>query len=150
MSSPFAAYLHFLRVAYLTLCDKNSRGAVTARAPAHFAGKTIFACVFFHVAALAMIAIALTGGIRGLSETAMLAAIMLPLFLIVVWETLYVEQHEALVGISKRLSSESEAERLRRYKRVSWFVWGSYVAFLVGMGAIMARAFLEHRASLST
>jgi len=150
MSSPFAAYLHFLRVAYLTLCDKNSRGAFTARAPDHYAGKTIFACVFGHLATLVMIAIALTGGIRGLSETAKLVALTLPLFLVLAWETLYVERHESLVGIWKRLSAESEAEQLKRFKRVSRFVWGSYVAFLVGMGAIAARAILEHRASLSS
>lgn len=146
MHSAFSAYLHFLRVAYLTLTEKNSRGVFASRAPAHFAGRTIFACICTHIAAPILVAIALTGGIRGLSETAVLASFIVPLIPVLVWEVIYVERSPALAGLWERLSAEPAPVQLRRATRVSWFVWGSFAAFLVSMAALIARAILEHRA----
>ena len=149
MLTAFAKYLHFLRVAYLTLCDENSRGGFASRAPAHFAGRTIFACVYLHLIAPVLIAIAVTGGIRGLSDTAVLTAFLLPMAAVALWEVAYVERSSALEVIWERLSAEPAAEQLRRKRQVSLFVWGSFVGLFLCSGGLIVRAILDHRASLT-
>ena len=141
-------YIHFLRVAYLTLWDKNTRLPFSSRAPANFAGRTVFACLCFQFAAPALVAIALTGGIRGLSRNVVLASFLVPAALVLVWEAKYVERSDTLREIWAKLQAESAAAQTRRKRAVTLFVWGSFAAWLLGFGALITRAILDHRASL--
>jgi hypothetical protein len=135
-------YVHYLRVAYLTQQEKNEGF------PVGWAGRTIFACVCAHVVTPALLLIAITGGIRGLGRNATLAFFLVPLAAVLWWETKYIEGSDALRSIWTELSSQSPDEKVRRWRSVSWLIGGSIVALFVSMGAVFARAILEHRASV--
>jgi hypothetical protein len=139
----FNRYLHFLRIVYLTLCEKSPDS------PIRWAGRSIFGCVCCHIATPALFLIALTGGIRGLSANAIIGAFIAPMVVVVWWETKYIERSETLPAIWDQLRVQSAEERKRRWRAASWLLVGSYLAWLLSFGALFIRAFLEHRASVA-
>jgi hypothetical protein len=141
-------YVNFVRVAYLTLWDNNTRSLLSSRNPAKNAGTMIFGCLFGQVAALELLAIAITGGISGLSQGEILAFFAVPMVLVIVWEIIYVERSDTLRELWARLEAESDDAKARRLRAVSWFRIASFAAWLIGFVAVLVRISLEHRGLL--
>jgi len=130
----FARYLHLLRVAFLTRCEVDT--------PGH-AGRTIFAFVCAHLAVPVLLVIAATGGIRGLSRGAILVSFIIPMLIVIWWESMYVERSDQLETIWQILSAQSPQDQNERRRSVSWLMWGSYAALILAFGAICLRAALK-------
>jgi hypothetical protein len=128
-------YVELLRLAYLTRCEF---------ANPHFAGKTIFGCVLFHLLTPVVLIAAVTGAKPTLSKGEAVACILVAVGAVDIWESFYVERSPALSAIAERLAMESETERRRRMRFVSLFVWGTFVAFFVALAAWNLRLYFSY------
>src|SRR4051812_18945155 len=114
-------YLRLMRVLYLTRLENLEDAGYTSGTAARFAGSTVFACASMHLAIPVLLAIAATGGVKGLSYDArallMVAAIGVALW----WEIRYVEKSPSLNAMWSELRAEPENVRFRR-KRLVYLV----------------------------
>lgn len=141
-------YIHFVRVAYLTMTDGYSRSLLSSKNPARNARTSVFACVSCQIVGPILLAIAVTGGIPGMTQTEVMASFAALLIAVVVWLNLYIERSDQLRDIWTQVTDESAEAKARRVKSVAIFRFGSLAALLIGFGALLLRVSLEHRGLL--
>jgi hypothetical protein len=142
----FGSVMQFLRYAYITRYEYFAED-YPKEVALSWAGRSIGACTLSIVAGIIMLAIAATGGIRGLPESVIVGLLVIFSFGGVLWFAAFVEHGEKLQLVIAEIQRESPEQKERRHNLTSRYAWGSLIFFGISFGAMIARAIHEHNAS---
>jgi hypothetical protein len=130
-------YLRLMRVLYLTRLENLEGAGYSTGIAARFAGSTVFACTSMHLAIPALLAIAATGGAKGLSYDGLALAMIAALGTVLWWEVRYVEKSPSLDAIWTEMQAEPERARSRRKRLVYLVMYGTYATLLLSFGVLV-------------
>ena len=130
-------YLRLMRVLYLTRIENLEGAGYSAGTATRFAGSTVFACTSMHLAIPVLLAIAATGGVKGLSYDARALVVIAALGTVLWWEVRYVEKSPRLHLIWTEMQAEPEHARSRRRRLVYLLMYGTYATLLLSFGVLV-------------
>jgi len=130
-------YLRLMRVLYLTRIENLERAGYSRGTAARFAGSTVFACTSMHLAIPVLLAIAATGGFKGLSYDARALVMIGALGTVLWWEVRYVEKSPTLDAIWTEMKAEAEHAQLRRKRLVYLVMYGTFATLLLSFGVLV-------------